>query len=43
MGTQPVVLLNGKPVEGDAAEEKKANGAAEVVRRRSKREKRKDR
>ena len=42
MGTQPVVLVNGKPVEGEEAEKAKANGEAEVVRR-STREKRKDR
>ena len=42
LGTQPVVLLNGKPVEGQVAENAKANGEAEVVRR-STREKKKNR
>ena len=42
VGTRPVVLVNGKPVEGEVAERAKANGEADVVRR-STREKKKDR
>lgn len=32
-GTQPIVLVNGKPVEGKGSETAEANGGAEVMRR----------